>query len=78
MSTIIYVTRDESYQGKFIVIDWYEGFDVIARGVSYEAAIDILHGRVNDTDGECDVGIYRMVYNPCVSGRGQLMEVESF
>ena len=76
MSTIIFCTKHERFHGKFIVIDWYEGYDIIGKGLSFEVANDLYIERVDDTDGECDVGIYRMVYNPSESGK--LIEVESY
>ena len=80
MSTIIYCTKHEKYDGKYIVIDWYEALcsmeaDVIGRGLERAAAEVIRDKQIEDTDGECDVEIYRMVYNPSNSGR--LMEVVS-
>lgn len=76
MSTIIYCTRKEEYQGKYIVIDFYEGTEVLVQGVTLKNAKKAKDTRFEDTDGECDVEIFRMVYNPSYCGR--LVVVESY
>ena len=83
MATVIFCTKHEHYNGKYIVIDWYDEAsffntspEVLARGCSRSEATDVRNQRILDTDGECEVEIYRMVYNP--SNSGKLVEVESF
>lgn len=76
MATVIFCTKHEHYNGKYIVIDWYESPEVLARGCSRSEATDVLNQRILDTDEECDVEIYRMVYNP--SNSGKFIEIESF
>ena len=42
---------------KFNVTDWYEGKEVLGKGVSIYEAIKLVKQREEDTDGECDVVI---------------------
>lgn len=48
---------------KFLVIDFYEGEEILYCGDSKNKARRAESERIADTDGECDVRIYDSTHN---------------
>lgn len=49
---------------KYLVIDFYEGEEILYCGESADKARRADKTRNRDTDGECDVRIYDSFHNP--------------
>lgn len=48
---------------KYLVVDYYEGAEILYVGENANKARRAERERVNDTDGECDVRIYDSVHH---------------